>query len=233
VHQPEAPKRSDTLGAHGAQVMHPTLDRSRVGGFGVSHGRGLTAVQLTAFTVLAALLVATILNWALPAEQVRWFLTPVAFAVLALALSLAFALTLLRRPARRLVIAALALFLVGALPAWALDLSGAALVLVGALSLCAVLGLSACAAVGELWGGRSVFTQAASPNGTWLATGYQTNMLATDEGNTEVVVRRDLAGIIRGELSAYDTEGLSEPRVSWQDASHLRGGRRVFVLPLP
>jgi len=232
----------------------------------VRSGRGLRVLQLISFTLLAALLVATILRLAVPpAEQVRWFLTPAAFAVLTLALSLAFAVSLLRRPARPLAIAALVLFLVAALPAFALGVTSAALapplgvaasaacvfvcalvsehrlrhgssvalVLVGALSLCAVLGLSACATVGELWGGRSVFAQATSPNGAWTATGYQTNMLATDEGSTEVLVRRDLAGVIRGELSAYDAEGLSEPQVSWQDASHLRVGRRVFVLPLP
>jgi MFS family permease len=232
----------------------------------VRPGGELKAPQFISFALLAALLVAVFLRWvALPAEQVRWFLTPVAFAVLLVALSLTFALSLLRRPARGLAIAVLALLLASAFPAWALDLSGAALapliavaasaacvfagalvadhrlrrsssvalVLVGVISLCSVFGLSACATAGELWGGRSVFTQAVSPAGHWTATGYQTNMLATDSGSTEVLVRRDLAGVIRGELSAYDAEGLMEPQVSWQDASHLRVGRHVFVLPLP
>jgi hypothetical protein len=216
--------------------------------------------------LLAALLVAVIVRWLVQSDgRVGWFLTPGAFAVLLLASSLAFALTVLRRPARRLTVVTLALFLVAALPSWVLDLSGAALasriavaasavavfvcalvgdhrlrrgtsvalVLVGAMSLCAVLGLSACAAAGELWGGRTVFAQATSPNGTWHAIGYQTNAGAMDEGSTAVLVRRDLAGIIRGELSAYDDEGLAKPQVSWQDASHLRVGQRVFVVPLP
>jgi peptidoglycan/LPS O-acetylase OafA/YrhL len=228
-----------------------------------SQGR-LRALQISSFALFAALLVATIVRWATqPAGQVRWFLTPAAFAVLLLALSLAFALTLLRRPARPLALGALVLLLVAAVPAWALDLSGAALaplfgvaacavgifactvigehrlrrgssvalVVVGALSLCTVLGLSACASVGTLWGGRTVFAQATSPDGTWTATGYQTNMLATDSGSTEVLVRRDLAGVIRGELSAYDVDGLTEPQLSWRDGSHLRVGHRVFVLP--
>ena len=196
---------------------------------------GLRAMQLTSFALLAALLVATIVRWAAqPAGQVRWFLTPGAFAVLLFALSLAFALTLLRRSARPLAIAALVLLLAAAVPAWALDLSGAApaplfgvavcavgifactvvgehrlrrgssvaLVLVAALSLCAVLGLSACAGVGALWGGTTVFAAATSPSGTWTATGYQTNVLATDSGSTKVLVRRDLSGVIRGELRA-------------------------------
>lgn len=227
----------------------------------------MKALQLTSFTLLAALLLAAIVSWAAQSSgQVRWFLTPVAsFGVLLVTLSLTFALTLLRRPARRLAIAALALLLVSALPAWALDLSGdapaalfavavcavaiftctlvgehrlrcggsVALVIVGALSLCAILGLSACAGVGALWGGRTVFAQVTSPNGTWTATGSQTNMLATDEGSTQVLVRRDLAGVIRGELLAYDGDGLTEPQLSWQDASHLQVGPRVFVLPWP
>jgi hypothetical protein len=226
----------------------------------------LRVLQLTSFVLLAALLVATMLRWVLLSPgEVSWFLTPAAFTVLVVALALVFALSLLRRPARPLAIAALVLLLGAALPAWALDLSAAgfapplgvaasaacvfvcalvgerrlhrgtsiALVLVGALSLCALFGLSACATIGEISGGRSVFVQATSPNGTWVATGYQTNMSATDEGSTQVLVRRDLAGVIRGELSAYLADGLREPRVSWQDSSHIMVGRHVFVLPLP
>ena len=226
----------------------------------------MRALQSISFALLAALLVATVVRWVPgPSQQVRWFLTPAAFSVLLIALALTFAFSLLRRPARPLAVAALALLLIGALPAWSLDptaaglapllavaASGAAvfvcalvgedrlrrgssvaLLLVGALSLCATFGLSACATVGELWGGRSVFAQATSPNGTWTATGYQTNVLATSDGNTDVLVRRDFGGVIRAELSAYEEVGLSKPRVAWQDDSHVRVGRRVFVVPVP
>ena len=46
-----------------------------------------------------------------------------------------------------------------------------------------------------------------------------------------MLVRRNLAGVVRGELDAYNADGLSKPQVTWQDASHLRVGNRVFVLP--
>jgi hypothetical protein len=226
----------------------------------------LRALQVTSFGLLTALLIATVVHWVPgPSQQVRWFLTPAAFSVLLIALALAFALSLLRRPARPLAVAALALLLIGALPAWSLDLTAAglaplhavaasaaavfacallgedrlrrgssvALLLIGVLSLCATFGLSACATVGELWDGRSVFAQATSPNGTWVATGYQTNVLATSDGNTDVLVRRDFGGVIRAELNAYEEVGLSEPPVAWLDAAHVRVGRRVFVVPVP
>ena len=221
-------------------------------------------MQLVAFAGLTAVLMATTLAWVfVPAEEVRWTLTPLAFSVVALAFSLLLAFTIARRPDRLLVVIALLLLVVCVLPALSLDLIGVALlplasVTASAVSLCvaqvigerrsaarrsivvlvvaaicliSLVGASLFAALGALMGGRSTFAHVASPQGTWVATGYQLNVLATDEGSTEVVVQRDVAGLFRGQLSAFSAEGLTTPQVSWQDPAHLRVGKRVVVVP--
>ncbi len=223
-------------------------------------------LQYVAFAGLTAVLGTTSVVWmAVPADHMRWGLTPVAFFVVESALSLLFAFTLTRRPAGALVGVAVGLIVVSVLPALSLDLIGTSfmptvgvtlsaacifaalivgrrgqgarnstsLMVIGVLVVLPLAAFSMILAIDNASGGRVTFVRAASRDGRWVATGFQLDTLATSSGHTEVVVRRDVAGLFREQMSAFSSENLGIPRVAWMNASHLVVGKRVITLSGP
>ena len=123
----------------------------------------------------------------------------------------------------------LAGFLIGqhrsgsAAPGWIIPVASIAalLLLAGAL-------MSACDSVTAT---RNVFAESRSPDGRWLAIGVaRTGFFSTEAGGSTVVVRRDLAGLLRQQVVVYDSDSPNEPRVRWLDPTTLSVGQQMRTI---
>lgn len=100
---------------------------------------------------------------------------------------------------------------------------------VGSVAVIVILGGSVLLGLGQLYGVNAVHEGPPSPDGTWQLLGYESNMGATDEGVAEVVVRRDVYGLLRQRRSLYSGYQWG-PSMGWVDsATVLLDGRPLDI----